>query len=182
MLDRPSWRALTHDQKVAVLREKWVEGGMTAGQIAALYSDATRNSIIGKVRRAKMHRGRVMTVKSAGPDKKQQPRNHRIKIVKMPDTSDDLPDTDIPKAKLWDMINGNRPPLPGIVPISIMEMPARGRCRFPVQGGYCGDTCHDPRTYCDAHYAISYVPVPPRKAKAEDKMILGQHSRSVRRA
>lgn len=57
----------------------------------------------------------------------------------------------------------DREPLPGVEPISILDLPNRPgiRCRFPVVGGYCGADCGE-HTYCQEHRAIAYIPALPK--------------------
>lgn len=167
--DKPSWSALTQEQKISVLKEYWLGGGMSASEIAAMYRGATKNAIIGSVHRAKLHRGRVVPAKPGG--KASAPRNNTPRPKAAPRSAADVPDdAALSPSKIWELIGSNREPLAGLEPVSILDLPNRegGVCRFPVVGGYCGAAVLvDGRPYCVEHYAVAYKPVPPRAKKAE---------------
>lgn len=158
--DKPSWKALTHEQKLAVLTEHWTGGGMTAAELAAMYCDASRNAIIGSVHRAQLHRGKVVgaTLRGERGERRQQARQAvaRVKVAK----AERKPaEPDPSGARLWDLIRNNRPPLDGIAPVSVLDIRPRNskanQCRFPVLGGLCGADCGT-AMYCETHHAIMY--------------------------
>lgn len=67
-----------------------------------------------------------------------------------------MPTARLTLPKLADITGPAWEPLPGVPPISMMELPdGRGvRCRWPVTGGYCGLPSGE-RTYCDHHHEMA---------------------------
>lgn len=173
MLDKPSWNSATAEVKLAVIDEHWTRGGQPASYIAALFSDASRNAVIGFIHRRKLQRPapyrepktKPPTAPRESKPKAKPVRNHSVNIGP-PSTSAALED-EATGSRLWDLINNNRPPLPGCPPMPILALPWRAGevCRFPVQGGACGAATHDGKPYCPTHYALAYKPAPPRGNK-----------------
>lgn len=164
--EKPSWKALTKAQKLDVLQEYWIGGGVTAEQLAAMFCDATKNMIIGHVHRAKLHRGKVVAMRGErGPRKARVPTKRKIVAA-----NDETPPAgefdELAPSRVQELIRTLREPLPGCPPVALLDLPERPRpCRFPVQGGYCGCPAMEDRPYCETHYAIAYTRVPKAKGR-----------------
>lgn len=161
----PRWEDLTGIQRREVIKPLW-ESGLSASQIAGYFTGfVTRNMVIGVIHRARWDR-RPMKAKKprANPMKRKRPlvktelrearqvRPQAAPINVPPEPEEVPPD-------LRELIDGRRPPIPEVgPPIDIMQLPQRPgiRCRFPVQGGYCGAPSGD-ATYCAAHSRIAYT-------------------------
>lgn len=161
------WKSLSRDEKIALVKPMW-EAGDSAQIIADAFEGVTRNMVIGVVNRAKQikrrpHRPapkppkpkpRIRAEKLAKPEKPVAPK-------KLPPISasgfSSIPDPPEPTETVMHMINNNRPPLAGTVPVDIMGLPNRPGvlCRFPVIGGYCGASSGD-KMYCRDHDALMY--------------------------
>lgn len=150
MLDLPNWSDLSPDDRRAIIMPLWKDGN-TASFIASRFIGATRNMVMGTIHRAKMHRDK--------PTPTVKPKPKKVNRVKT-QTLADLGVVEYKPVERIDIVNTNRPPLPGIEPISIMELPNRPgfRCRFPVVGGYCGDHIGQDDMYCAAHRRFMYTP------------------------
>ncbi len=158
------WKSLSRDEKIALVKPMF-EGGDSAQVIADAFEGVTRNMVIGVINRAKSikKRPRKPPAKKQAPPK-PKPRAKLEKPVatkKLPPISasgfSSIPDPPEPTESVMHMINNNRPPLAGKVPVDIMGLPNRPGvlCRFPVIGGYCGVASGD-KMYCRDHDAIMY--------------------------
>lgn len=164
MTDLPNWTDLTGPERDAIIRPLWA-AGKSAGQIQHYFIGATRNAIIGYIHRAKLPKRLMPTNQHS--KKKPKPRSDKPKSRPAPKPKPmaytapftQIPDLEPPPQSVLDMINSDRAPLAGTVPIDILALPNRPgvRCRFPVTGGYCGAPSGD-HTYCPTHHAIAYRP------------------------
>lgn len=83
--------------------------------------------------------------------------------IETPKVDPGLPIT-ITKAAAFD-------PLPGVEPVALVDIPAFGRCRWPLDldapGHFmCGAPCDATAKYCCAHKQISISPYQPQTRKA----------------
>lgn len=171
--EKPDWADIDIDAKRAIIRPLWEEG-KSATEIMAYFTGATRNMIIGQISRGKMSSGRpprpTVRAKAPGSAKrmmnpanldrpmKPKPVSRSTSIVST-SAFVTTPDPDPVSQSVLDMINRERPPLAGTTPIPITALPNRPgvRCRFPVDGGYCGAPSGE-HVYCPTHHAIAYKP------------------------
>lgn len=164
----PVWSDLSPDERMAIISPLWFNG-LSNATIAMRFTGATRNSVIGQIHRAKLKRvpgtPKVKTTRRATKIKYAEKEKPSVKATPMRHSPIIIPtvNPDIPVA-LDKMITTNRPPLAGIVPISILELPMRPgvRCRFPVEGGYCGADSGD-QVYCPTHDRICHVGIEKKK-------------------
>lgn len=172
MTDIPDWNEITGPEKDAIIRPLW-DDGVSASLIAIHhFRNATRNMVIGRVTRGKMQARKPAQVlrdtrmkplpKPPKPPKQAKAPKARKPIPAQPGTPpimSTIPDPDMPSASVMHMIENNRPPLPGMIPVDILHLPQRPgvRCRFPVVGGYCGAPSGD-KTHCPTHHEIMYRP------------------------
>lgn len=159
------WRSLSAEEKIALVKPLY-EAGNSCGQIADMFMGVTRNMIIGCIHRSNAikKRPRKPPVKKpiVPPAPKPKPAVARKPLPAQPGTPpiiQVLPEPDMPSERVWHMINNNRPPLAGIAPTALIDLPTREGvvCRFPVVGGYCGAASGD-AMYCKTHHAIMYRP------------------------
>lgn len=151
-----------------LVRDRW-QAGDSASEITFYFVGASRKAVIGIVHRMKIGNGqRVAKIKplpkSKAPyagahiSKASRRQNDPVrqkptkKALTMPSDQDDQ---DISKVRK--LINELRPPLPGTTPLTILELPNRPNvvCRFPVEGGYCGQPSGE-FTYCETHQRLAY--------------------------
>lgn len=149
----PDWKSLSTEERRAIFEPAW-NGGATAQEISFLFTNVTRCAVIGAVHRAKLpkrppNNGNPSRVKIHKPRPATKTVAHSAFITD--------PDAPPPSASVMHMIDNNRAPLAGVVPISLLDLPNREgvRCRFPVDGGYCGAQSGD-RMYCESHERIVY--------------------------
>lgn len=145
-----TYDAMTRDERVSTIGEMWLNG-LSAGQIAIALK-TTRNVIIGMVHRNHINRERRVAVPSSKPPARAKPHVTKARAPT-------IPREPIMRQSADDMIASNRPPIDGIEPISLLELPNRPgiKCRFPVIGGYCGAPSGE-RMYCEHHHRYVYSP------------------------
>lgn len=174
MSDLPVWSGLTAEEKDAIIRPLW-SNGQSASQIAAEFIGATRNAVIGRIARGKMPARKNPGAKTKSERRKSLlgmrealgERQKELKLktapkkpVRLPMASPAfvsyVPEPEPVRAGAYNPVTDLRPPLPGVAPISILDLPMRTGtlCRFPVQGGYCGGASGD-NVYCEAHSAFA---------------------------
>lgn len=148
----PTYDTLTRDERVSTIGEMWLNG-LSAGQIAIALK-TTRNTIIGIVHRNHINRERRVAVPSSKPPARAKPHVTKARLPVAPRIM-----VAVVRQSADDMIANNRPPIDGIAPISLLELPNREgvMCRFPVIGGYCGAPSGE-RMYCDHHHRYVYTP------------------------
>lgn len=151
MLDLPNWSDLSPDDRRAIIMPLWKDGN-TAASIAGKFVGATRNMVMGTIHRAKLHRDKPTPVVKPAPKKVNRVKTQTLVDLGLEEYK--------AKPDRIDIVNTNRPPLPGIEPISMLELPNRPgfRCRFPVVGGYCGDHIGQDDMYCPTHRRFMYAP------------------------
>lgn len=159
MTGLPHWPDLSASERMAIVTPLWLSG-QSNSQIATRFTGATRNSVIGQIHRAKLVRARSQPKAKSTP--KKSPRLPIAKAIEAKPARHAPPvpehtNPDVPVA-VDRMITTNRPPLAGVKPISILDLPYRSGtlCRFPVEGGYCGAASND-QVYCPTHHRICHV-------------------------
>lgn len=163
MTNLPIWPTLTNAEKMAIILPAWNDG-KSAGEIAWLFSGASRNAIIGVIHRAKLPK-RPDDIETGG--RTARPKITKPKPIKPSAKSASAfvsrPEPDPVDNSVMHMIQNNRAPLAGTTPVDILALPNRIRvmCRFPVDLdghlGYCGIPSGD-RMYCETHHAVMYRP------------------------
>lgn len=162
---RPDWNGMTTEQRDDHIRPLW-EGGKSASEIAATMFGATRNSVIGRIHRGKMVQRKPVKPKRAKPAKTKMPADQQMpkKPVRNRNTISTKPRAETPPSEFhaskW--LDEDRPPMPGTTPVSILDLPNRPgvKCRFPVQGGYCGIECGE-NVYCPTHHGYTHTKSAP---------------------
>lgn len=157
----PDWADLTREQKEAIIRPLWL-GGKSAGEISHYFVGASRNAVIGVITRAKMGSRAALPNRARGKaeGKRLSEAKAAKKIQRLPMAApafvSHIPEPEPIRPGAFNPLAGERPPIEGAAPISILELPNRpgGRCRFPVIGGYCG--VHAETTYCPTHSRYAY--------------------------
>ena len=137
--------------------------GTAAPSVPALLSvkDSRSNK---KVRGGKPNTNRIAAVRSKSEASLDRHIARRMKArIETPKVDPGLPIT-ITKAAAFD-------PLPGVEPVALVDIPAFGRCRWPVepdQPGHfmCGAPCDATAKYCCAHKRLSISPYQPQTRKA----------------
>lgn len=165
----PNWQSLNGEARLEIITPMW-QAGKSAMEIAMCFSNASRNAIVSAIRRGKITgpnskssaiRTRMLMVRRENAGKPKPPKTKTVRkpVAAKPPLIERLPEPDLPPSRVQQMIDGNRPPLPGCAPVPLIELPNRPgvMCRFPVEGGYCGAGCGD-AMYCDTHQAIMYRP------------------------
>lgn len=165
----PDWTTLSPDQKRDAIRPLW-EADASAREISMHFVNASRNSIISALNRYGMVREKKISVHRATtkPRAPRVPRAPKPKpATKPPRPAAYIPyEEEPPSQSVMEMINGNRPPLAGTVPVSLVDLPSRKgvMCRWPVIGGYCGAACGDDM-YCKDHATFAYRPAQKKDAR-----------------
>lgn len=167
-MTKHNWPELTPSERDAIILPLWLDG-QSASEIAALFTGATRNSVIGRITRSKApkrsEKTRLYEKSKPKPKPAAKQDSEKPRKLKNPMSVVSLsafvshPDPEPVTESIMHMIENNRQPLAGVVPVGIMGLPIRpgGLCRFPVTGGYCGIECGD-KMYCVDHHAIMYRP------------------------
>jgi hypothetical protein len=201
-----TYAEMSREEREAFCVPRWIDG-KSASEIADMLPGATRNAVIGVVHRSPAYKafkkslpqkrasnlpkpqfgGRRTTPKAPpnSPGRKPTPKIGGVKFTgpkKLPKPKPErepAEDTSSYEA-VRKFINGNRDPLPGVVPVALIDLPSRehGVCRFPVVGGYCGLTCGDAR-YCPDHHAIMFNR--PQKAASPDQVALARQKYKAKR-
>lgn len=146
------------EERTELLKTLWGTN-LTSTQIATeLGQGATKNVVIGKGRRLGLPaRGKKRPVtrgKGVAAKERQMrlriERANTIKVYVGPQVTAD--DHRALKGAAWTA-------LAGVEPIPFMDLPDRRgvRCRWPVDGGYCGQASGE-HTYCDIHTALAGRP------------------------
>lgn len=168
-MNMPIWTDLTPAEKQEAIRPLW-KSGKSAGEISRYFTGATRNSIISALHRGGMAGTSSKTAKIMPEKNPPEPKPQRKPSAISASAFTAHAVADPVSESVMHMIENNRAPLPGIDPIIILDLPNRPgvKCRFPVQGGYCGATSGD-RMYCKTHHAVMYRPTEkmrmPREAR-----------------
>lgn len=147
------WLEMTREQRRAHVLPLW-DQGKSAGEIALTLNGASRNAVIGTISRSG-HKRSVIAKATPNPKKRMGKRPTYPVAIRQP----------VAQANAVRVVAvaperrgyGDREPLPGTKPITMLELPNRVgvACRFPVVGGYCGCPCGD-RMYCPDHYPLVY--------------------------
>lgn len=188
----PDWRSLPRDERIKKVRHL-LDDGLSMGQIAAHFQNASRNAVIGLVRRVEAAEGEPMkrnshkqalkVARKASPAPKPKSWRSPLKPAKT-----DAPVPVLPKIKAPVEVQISTPvevelapdtrisrekaflPLDGITPIALIDIPHRSRCRWPVDVPgemhfACGaQTITDDHPYCATHRRISIEGAKPQGA------------------
>lgn len=119
------------------LREYWMTK-LSCSQIAGRMPGRSKGAIIGRVGRLKLARRRAAPSQTA--------KIPRKKISKYSGSPIQMSIAATP-ARL-----GAFDPLPGHIPLSLIELSPRG-CRWPCGDGFCGIEAHN-GSWCDTHRSI----------------------------
>lgn len=167
----PFWADLNKQEREAIIQGPWL-AGTPAGKIALTYfRGANRNKIIGAVNRSPFKTARRdLPPRATNPARERAPKSqtviHRVRAPTKVATTEKRPPAPEPEPPTWpdgyDPIAMLPLPLPGVEPCDIMKLPTRGmkaveRCRFMVQGGYCGAPSGD-EEWCRGHWPYVYSP------------------------
>lgn len=177
----PHWDEITSAEKRAVFEPLWRDG-KSAGEIALHhFRGASRNAVIGAISRAKLQRapGQVRPKKEPKPRApRPKPAPRAVPSREMPLRAPPAPES-TPADKVLHLIENPRPPLKGVPPISMLELPGRPgiRCRFPVQGGYCGASSGE-HMYCRAHWPRVYTPEAVARMEVKANASVGSRART----
>jgi GcrA cell cycle regulator len=142
------------DERIAVITRLWGEG-YSASQVAQhLGGDATRSSVLGKLYRLGLLKpaghaplGTVssLSIRAANPRMPREDGRANFSLVGPPP----LP----PKP-----FRRQRMDIASLTPLAFLDMPERGRCRWPLEGevfAFCGNRCGE-GPYCAGHHAVAY--------------------------
>lgn len=155
-------------ERISVLTELWREG-LSCSQIAYILGlGFSRNSVIGKVHRLKLHETypraswkatrRIFQPRS--PRKPRAPAARKVRL-NVPPEFPAVP----PRAEAWKA-------LPDTKPITLMEL-NENTCRWPVGDVspflYCGCEPADGSSYCAAHRALGTQAVTPASARQKSR-------------
>lgn len=137
--------------------------GKSASQIAAMYG-TTKNAIIGYWGRVK-NRGHVLPPVGSAKPKPKPVRAPKPKPPPRPEPDRIAVPPPMPVDRT-DWTTQCRPPLAGVPPVSLVDLPNREgvRCRFPVTGGYCGAPSGE-AMYCPDHHGFVYAKRPPDEGR-----------------
>lgn len=165
---RPTWSAMTTEEKVAFAKPLYLEQGIGATVIAGMFDPpVTRNQVLGI-----LHRGGVTRKNNLGG-----PTRHHVRSVKVAEKPKPKPapkPKNEPKSPMevakaappavqtmtpWELLDENRDPLPGTIPVTLMQLPDRpGKmCRYPVKGGFCGVEIGKDDIYCQPHHDCTHT-------------------------
>lgn len=162
MLDRPrlpNWKALSRAQQLELIEPHRL-AGRSASEIASLFDNCTRNSIIGVCNRAKIKLlGHVHIEKKKEHGNRGSPKAqaivHRVIVRKQAEERAKI----TPPRALREM------------PIELPEITARrtlidlrhGECRWcdgdplTADHSFCGQPAKDGSSWCEAHHARVFV-------------------------
>lgn len=153
--DLPIWSNLTGDERRDLIKPLW-DAGKSAGDITRYFIGASRNAVIGVVHRSGWQRAPSVAQSNTtrANQRRRKPAPNPVKKAKPVAALREEPDIKVEKV---DWIHTERPPLPGAVPVRLIDLPTRegGMCRFPVIGGYCGIPTGEDK-YCEAHHRFIY--------------------------
>lgn len=179
----PTWTQMSPDEKRAAVKAR-ILAGESMGAIASALGAPNRGSIgsvadrlrtLGELPRRDLaetgREGRLVQRMNSpamrrGKSEASIDRHiaRRMKArIETPKVDPGLP-ISITKAAAFD-------PLPNVEPVALVDIPAFGRCRWPVEpdapGHFmCGAPCDATAKYCCAHKQLSISPYQPQTRKA----------------
>lgn len=146
------------EDKLILAKTLWIEGWPATYIAERLGPGFTRNAVIGKLHRLKLHRGPRQK-----PPKAEKPRKPNVAPLNVGR-----------KAFLRQPANRLLPPErihdPGPVHLEVArDIPIfqmkDDQCHFPTKPGrYCGHPVKPGKMYCEGHCQIIYMPVLARKS------------------
>lgn len=159
------WEYMSVDQKTKIVR-KLANDGLSASAIAQkIPGDVSRNAVIShthrygiKLARAQKKRITADAPKKTAPAPKPVAKPPTKTIAAMPAITV-VSARKIAPASVAPAGDRRHPfdPLPGVEPLSIIDLPVLGRCRWPVNGDgrealFCGCvTVPNTNVYCETH-------------------------------
>lgn len=141
------------DEMNAMLTRLWNVERLTSSKIGAEMG-MSKNSIIGRARRMGLD---VRNPVQCSIDQKRSSPRKPKPVRKISITAEFLPNQRVPEFKTEPLdLRGSKAwePLPGRIPITLMELVPRS-CRWPCNGGFCG--CETTKgSWCDEHRKIGF--------------------------
>jgi len=141
------------EKNITTLKEKWAAG--SSGAIIAKILGTTRNAVIGKAHRLKLHRRTPDVVRESNMAKRVRDRKTKEKKVGTPKGSP------VPPTPVADT-NTLTPTAKSLRDLGNTD------CRFPIGelsepgSGFCGRTSDGKSPYCETHHKITSTPVQGR--------------------
>lgn len=138
------------EERTERLRELWI-AGLSCSQIATeLGTGLTRNAIIGKVHRIRLHRSHPRGASIRGP----MPPRKRAGTTSRRRSEPRFLAAPPPPADAWEA-------LPGTAPVGLLELTDR-TCRWPLGEKpfrFCGCPTVHGSVYCGTHTALGTKPI-----------------------
>lgn len=143
------------EARVGLITRLWAEGCSASEVAHRLGGEATRSSVLGKLYRL----GLLNQTSSAKPDGSAS-LSIRAANPRMPREDG--------RANFSPFGPPLLPPRPfrrnpvvvdSPAPLTFLDMPERGRCRWPLEGevfAFCGNRCGDSGPYCPGHHEVAY--------------------------
>ena len=194
MSGRPDWQTMPRDERDRLLHELAVDQGLSAAQIAARFTNASRNAVIGRIHRAAQRGQKVVLAKrssakgrlaapsgAAAPAFVAEPASVFV-ADRAPVRGGNVPQLPMRKPKQAAKV---RPPidfdvkeirkrafdpLSGQEPVHLESL-KRNSCRWPVSGYLgraplmCGASLAPDSVYCGVHTALAYHPLRTRRTE-----------------
>jgi GcrA cell cycle regulator len=143
------------EARVAAITRLWAEGCSASEVAQRLGGEATRSSVLGKLYRlgllnqtaaTKPDGPSSLSIRAANPRMPREDGRANFSPLGPPP----LP----PRPFRRNPIAVDSP-----APLAFLDMPERGRCRWPLEGevfAFCGNRCPDSRSYCPGHHEVAY--------------------------
>jgi GcrA cell cycle regulator len=143
------------EARITVLTRLWAEGCSASEVAQRLGGDATRSSVLGKLYRlgllnqassAKTDGSASLSIRAAHPRMPREDGRTNFSPFGPPP----LP----PRPFRRNPVVVDSP-----APLAFLDMPERGRCRWPLEGevfAFCGNRCGDGVPYCAGHHEVAY--------------------------
>lgn len=169
MTERPDWTAMDGKKRDALIL-KYFQEGLSASMVAAKFANASRNAVIG--RRHRMEAKGIVFKAAKRGGRPRVPRDSGIRrqsaVTAVTKPNNALQASTVNKVLMRAVDPGISiakveafKPIPGTKPIALVDIPARCKCRWPVDSDqpghfYCGQpTVTEFNVYCATHRRLS---------------------------